>query len=95
MTTTGTPWVPRTKIRITGLSEVTVRYFDEFDGSVREDVYWIPHSGGYVRHGCNHSADDPQVCVGLAARGPALEAKDRDELLRVIRREWRRSRRDA
>lgn len=51
--------------------------------------------GGYVRQGADHSANNPQVCEGLGGRGVTLKAEDGDDLLRVIRSEWRKYRRDV
>ena len=49
--------------------------------------------GGYVREVDRYSLDPhgPQVCVGLKRRGNTLIAKSDDDLLDVVRREWKRS----
>lgn len=85
----------KTTISKTGMSEVTLTAVDPYTDEKIEWCFWIPISGGYIREGSMHSANDKQVCVGLSSRGNTLRASDGDELLRVIRREWRRYRADA
>jgi hypothetical protein len=85
----------RTTITKTGSNEVTLRAIDPFTGEATTRVFWITHSGGYVREGERHNADDRQVCNGLGHRGPTLTAQDGDDLLRTIRVEWKAYKRDA
>ena len=77
-----------TKIRLTGQNEVTLTAIDPVYGDPIVWVFWVPTSGGYVRKGANHTADDQQVCEGLDTRGNTLRATDGDHLLAVIRRNW-------
>lgn len=85
----------RTTIIKTGDYEVTLTAVDPSDGENIRWVFWVPRSGGYIREGATHSASDQQVCAGLSDRGPTLDARDGDDLLRVIRREWKTYRREA
>jgi hypothetical protein len=85
----------RTTITKTGTSEVTLTATDPWTGETIQWFFWIPTSGGYVREGAGHTADDAQVCVGLGSRGDTLTASDGDALLAVIRREWANYRKAA
>ena len=76
----------RTTIKLNSDDTVTLTYTDEMTDERVERVFWIPRSGGYVREG------DSQVCNYLDSRGATLEAKDGDQLLSVIRTEWKRRR---
>jgi hypothetical protein len=79
----------KTTIRKTANNEVTVRAVDPLSGEAVTWTYWVPRGGGYVREGTLQLPTDPQVCVGLGLLGTALTATDGDDLLRVIRSEWR------
>lgn len=85
----------RTTITKTANNEVTLIALDPWSGEEVRWVFWIPTSGGYVRKGERHSPDDPQVCVGLSNRGSTLTASDGDDLLALIRNEWKSYRKEA
>jgi len=69
---------------------VTLKAENPFTGEPMCQEYSIPTNGGYVRDG-----DGRQVCYSLASRGDTLTAATPQELLALIRREWRAMRRDA
>ena len=85
----------RTTITKTADTEVTLIAVDPYTGETATRVFWTPVSGGYVREGSRHSADDRQVCGGLSSRGYTLTASNGDDLLALIRREWRAYRASA
>ena len=85
----------RTTITKTAENEVTLTAVDPISDEEINWVFWTPTSGGYVRKGAAHSADDNQVCAGLDNRGNTLTATDGDDLLRLIRREWQVYRKSA
>lgn len=85
----------KTRIKKTGDCEVTLTAIDPYSGDPVTWVFWVPTRGGHVRRGDAHSPDDPQVCNGLANRGPTLTASDGNDLLRLIRQEWQAYRRAA
>lgn len=85
----------RTTITKTAANEVTLIALDPWSGEEVCWVFWIPTSGGYVRKGERHSPDDRQVCAGLSSVGSTLTADDGDELLALIRTEWKSYRKDA
>ena len=63
---------------------VTLSYDDPFTDERRERTFMVPWAGGYVREG------DRQVCLGLSHMGPTLRCGGPDDLLPLIRREYRR-----
>lgn len=69
---------------------VTVESDDLFTGDRSTVTYFCPGSGGYVRIADGNRY--PQVCEKLYSRGPTLMCSSADDLLRVIRREYRRAR---
>lgn len=85
----------RTTITKTADNEVTLTAIDPWADEPITRVFWIPTSGGYVREGDRHIADDRQVCNGLDRKGSTLMADDGDELLSIIRTEWKVCRREA
>lgn len=82
-----------TKITQTSYNTVTLTYTDEF-GEERTEHFWCPPGGGYVRRETAHApgALGQQVCERLASRGRTLEVGDPDDLLPLIRREWKAAR---
>ena len=78
----------RATTRKTGDRTVSLSYDDEFTGERRTREFWIPRNDGlkYVREG------DKQVCEGLCNRGYTLSVREADELLPLIRAEWKRAR---
>lgn len=79
----------KTAITKTGHNEVTLSAIDPMSNEAIKWVFWMPTNGGYVRKGENHTSSDPQVCYGLSNRGNTITAKDGDDLVSVISREWR------
>lgn len=59
-----------------------------------ETRYFVPRAGGYVRI-YDEKQCYPQVCDGLSDRGATLHCSDSSRLIDVIRREYRRSQRQA
>ena len=86
---TGETEMTRTTITKTGTNEVTLTAIDPLSGDEHTRVFWIPTNGGYVREGAHHTANDRQVCLRLTHRGNTLKAVDADDLLAVIRAEWK------
>lgn len=78
----------KTTIKQTGDHEVTLTAIDPITDEPISRVFWTPTSGGYIREGANHTADDKQVCAALGGRGNTLTAGNIDDLLATIRREW-------
>lgn len=74
--------------------EVVLRYVDALLGEKVVIRFWAPPGGGYVRQVTRDrpGALGDQVCIGLSRRGPTLVVASRDQLLPLIRREWRRLR---
>lgn len=68
---------------------VTVDGENPWTGEREVITYFVPWKGGYVRIS-DKQCRYPQVCVGLANRGPTLTATV-ETLPDVIRREYRRS----
>jgi hypothetical protein len=85
----------KTTIIKTGRNTVALNGIDPVSGERVSRLFWVPTGGGYVREGALHNSSDPQVCAGLSRKGNCLFADDGDDLLRVIRREWRAYRRAA
>lgn len=79
----------KTRIYQSDLNTVIVETNDE-DGLTRT-AYFVPRNGGYVRIR-TESGDNPQVCKGLSGFGSTLECSDPNNLLSLIRREYRRGR---
>jgi hypothetical protein len=64
---------------------VALTFDDEFTGERRTREFWVTRSAGrkYVREG------DKQVCDGLSHFGNTLQVNDADELLTLIRKQWK------
>jgi len=78
------------RTQITGdTRRVTVREWDEEGQRVITTSYMAPFDGGYVRICDNRNY--PQVCEKLASTGNTLHCGDRESLVEVIRREYRRA----
>ncbi len=76
----------RTIIRKISARVVSLQAENPQTGEVETREFWVPVGGGAVREG------EKQVCDGLALRGATLQAGGPDDLLPLIRREWRRAR---
>jgi hypothetical protein len=71
---------------------VTVSYDAAFD--VRVTRYFVcPLEGGYVQEYVNSHNNWSQVCDRLSSRGSTLRCSSRDNLLKLIRREYHAMRR--
>lgn len=71
---------------------VTISYDDKYDGRVTRR-FFCPTDGGYVRESdAMHTY--PQVCERLANTGSTLMCSSRDQLINLIRREYRAMRRE-
>jgi hypothetical protein len=79
--------MPNAKIKIHSKNEVSLTFTDVM-GVRNTRVFYTPYGGGYIRD----SATNNQICEELYSTGSTLWAKDIDDLLRVIRREWKRRR---
>lgn len=77
----------KTRITVDSYGDVTVERDDPFTGERCVTTYFC--SGTYVRVR-DREGRHPQVCVGLASRGPTLMAS-RETLPDVIRKELRRA----
>lgn len=71
----------RTTIKLTGPMEVTLTAVNPMTAEEIKRVFWAPTSGGYIREGSRHIADDRQVCIGLLSRGSTLCAHNAADLL--------------
>ena len=85
----------KTSITKTAQNEVTLNAIDPITDEAVSWVFWVPTNGGYVRIGAGLTADDRQVCKALDTMGQTLTATDGDELLSVIRTEWKAYRKSA
>lgn len=77
----------KTSITRTDSTTVVLRYEGDngtTDGIITEE-FSVPHGGGYVR-----DANGRQVCQMLSPRGNTLSVAHHDDLLPLIRREWRK-----
>lgn len=72
-------------------SIVVVEYDDVVTGSRRRREFMAPPGGGYVREWSGGSWK--QVCYGLSGRGATLRLGSDEDLLAIIRREYRAMRR--
>ena len=77
----------KTKFSTDSVNRVTVAYDSEFRGRV-ERTFSCPPDGGYVIE-LFRNGDSSQVCDKLAHRGSTLRCASRDDLLDLIRREYR------
>lgn len=68
---------------------VTISYDDCFGDRVTR-TFFCPASGGYIRESVR---DYPQVCDQLAHSGSTLYAESGNDLIKIIRREYRSMRR--
>lgn len=82
----------RTTITTTSCGDVVLSYDDFITGDRHTRTFFCPSGGGYVREEDSYR-NNPQVCDGLSRRGPTLMASSDADLIRVIRREYRRMRR--
>lgn len=82
----------KTKIVVQPNGDVTIESDSRGgDGERVTTTYFVPSNGGYVR--IRDSAGHyPQVCDYLASTGATLHVSKKENLLGVIRREYRRSR---
>lgn len=80
----------RTTIKQDGFGDVTLTYFDPLDEEWVTRTFRCPFDGGYVYEltptGCR------QVFERLSYSGNAITSPSRDELINVIRGEYRRMR---
>lgn len=77
----------RTKIFSDQLGYVTVRQWDDIKEKYVETTYVCPENGGYVRN----SDTGHQICDGLERLGDTLECNNLENLLTLIRKEYRKS----
>ncbi len=84
----------RAKIRTNEVGWVIVEYdFEDYNGPIRiERTFSCPPDGGYVLERYPNG-QWKQVCERLAGMGNTLSCSSRDELLPLIRREYRAMRR--
>jgi len=87
--------MPRTKITQESTNRVTLVF--TWDGEIIEREFMVPHGGGYVREWkavpFQPPGWDQQVCDRLDGRGNTLWCQP-EELIHVIRSEWRKHRAD-
>lgn len=81
----------RTRIYAKNTNHVVLEMDDKITGERVTYEYFAPSNGGYVRL-WHPSGKHPQVCHGLANRGPTLTC-EAGELLNTIRREYHRAKR--
>ncbi len=55
--------------------------------------FWCPSNGGYIYERDTKTWQNRQVCDGLESLGNTLWIKNPGDLIEVIRREWRKSKR--
>lgn len=77
----------KTKFTTDFASRVTIAYDHEFSGRI-ERTFSCPPNGGYVVE-MFKNGDSSQVCDRLAHRGSTLRCANRENLLALIRREYR------
>ena len=77
----------RTIIKSETRNQVSLTYMDGW-GTVKREDFCCPTNGGHVFHGEDCTA--PQVCERLAPKGITLHVSDPEDLLPLIRREWRK-----
>jgi len=82
----------RAKFSVDQSGGVTVSYDAAFD--VRVTRYFVcTQDGGYVQEYVNGHSNWSQVCERLSRRGSTLRCSSRNNLLNLIRREYRAMRR--
>ena len=76
-------------------AEVVLWCIDAFTGKRVERRFWAPPTGGYVREVTRERPGvlGKQVSGGLYYYGPTLSVSHPDDLIALIRREWRKARR--
>ena len=82
----------KTRITADDFGRVTVEYDDAIDGKRRSRFFSCPLAGGYVYEIFDNGTNS-QVCERLSHSGSTLICHSRDELVDLIRREYRRMRR--
>ncbi len=72
-------------IKQLGDRTVSLSYDDEMTGERVTREFWVPRNDGtkYVRE------DNTQVCDGLSSRGHTLSVQKAEDLLPLIRAEWK------
>lgn len=83
----------RTQITVGTSGAVTIAYDDDFLGERVTRTFVCGVDGGYVRE-IDNCGRYPQVCEGLARLGNTLSCGSRAALPELIRREYRRMRRN-
>jgi len=83
----------KTRITTDDFGRVTVEYDDAIDGTRRSRFFSCPTDGGYVYEYFWNNGTTSQVCEGLSRSGSTLTCHSRDELVDLIRHEYRRMRR--
>ena len=82
----------KTTIKSDSIGFVTVSYDDCISGDRVTRTFFCPTGGGYVREQDSRQ-QYPQVCDRLSSRGSTLTCKSRDNLIDLIRHEYRAMRR--
>ena len=82
----------KTRIKTDTSGRVVVQYDDVITGKRRCRVFICPVEGGYVAE-VFPDGNTSQVCDGLSRSGSTLTCRSRDELVDLIRREYRKMRR--
>ena len=79
----------KAKITTDAQGYVTLSFDHALSGERVTETFSCPLDGGYVR-----DSKGRQVCDALATTGSTLRCSGRDNLINVIRREYRRMRRE-
>jgi hypothetical protein len=82
----------RMRLTVDSAGRVTLTYTDPIDDVRRERTFVAPEAGGYIRE-LRRDGSSTQPCGALASTGDTLIGS-RADLPAIIRREYRRMRRE-